>query len=213
MAAARPLREVFAHLAGDEAARHTDPAHLLRESGHGDLPETLVSEAVISFADTALLEVAEHLAPYGAAHSPVPAAEGDAAPDVDPPGWVEALATAPNLADLGGPDPSDALDLSDALDSSDALDPSDAAPGAAAQPAMSDDDAWYADVDFGVGGGTADPLDALDLTAYAAAEVGDVPVEAPEAAPVADHTGTDPVADDGPADDEPADDDIGTGLT
>jgi hypothetical protein len=201
MAAARPLREVFAELAGDEAARHTDPAQLLRDSGHGDLPEDLVSEAVISFADTAPVEVAEHLAPYVAANSAIPAIEADAATNIDPPGWVEALATAPDIADLDSPDPSDGLDLSEGLDDAPEL------PVAAAQPPSSGEHAPYADVGFGLGDGigTADPLDALDVTSYAEADVSDVSVGATEAAPfAADGTGNDSLWGDD-ADDEPAD--------
>src|SRR5688500_4344332 len=91
MATARPLRDVFADLAGDPDAHGVDPAELLREHGHADLPDALVAEAVTSFADTAPLEVAEHLAPYVMANSAVPGVAGE----VEPGGWLTALADAP----------------------------------------------------------------------------------------------------------------------
>lgn len=57
----QPLREVFGALAGAGA----DAAEqALDEAGHGDLPSGLVAEAVASYADTAPIEVAEHLAPF-----------------------------------------------------------------------------------------------------------------------------------------------------
>jgi len=95
MATARPLRDVFADVAGDEGARASDPAELLRTSGHGDLPDHLVAEAVTSYADTAPVEVAEHLSPYVMANSAVPGVETE----VDPSSWLEALATAPEPDD------------------------------------------------------------------------------------------------------------------
>ncbi|MEV0900024.1 hypothetical protein [Actinoplanes sp. NPDC049802] len=76
-----PLRDVFAGLAGPGR----DPGDFLRE-----LPEELVAEAVVSYADTAPAEVAEHLAPFVSAHSAV--GGHDQAGD---PGWLELLATAP----------------------------------------------------------------------------------------------------------------------
>jgi len=91
MATARPLRDVFADATGDEAARASDPAELLRASGHEDLPDTLVAEAVTSYADTAPVEVAEHLSQYVMANSAVPGV----GTEVDPSGWLEALTTAP----------------------------------------------------------------------------------------------------------------------
>jgi hypothetical protein len=65
---ARPLRDLLAGLAGEAA----DPAEALREGGHPDLPEALVAEAIVSYADTAPAEVAEHLAPFVIDHGPVP---------------------------------------------------------------------------------------------------------------------------------------------
>jgi hypothetical protein len=90
MASARPLRDVFADLAG---APSDDPGALLRDQGHPALPDDLIAEAVVSYADTAPVEVAEHLAPYVTTHSavgagPVPADE--AAAD-----WAGLLSTAP----------------------------------------------------------------------------------------------------------------------
>jgi hypothetical protein len=218
MASARPLRDVFADLAGDEAARHADPAQLLRDSGHPDLPEALVSEAVISFADTAPVEVAEHLAPYVAANSPVPAIEADDAPDMAASGWVEALVTAPDVADLDSPDPADGLDG--------AVAPSvtEAQPTTADEPGSFDDIDFGADLgadsgadlgaDFGsgTGGGDVDLLDGLAETSYAEGTVTDVPDVAVEAVRAADDTGDDSVWDED-AYDEPADHGEGPDLT
>lgn len=87
MDAARPLREVFADLTGNASG---DPGGLLR-----DLPAELVAEAVVSYADTALAEVAEHLAPFVSAHSVVgPHDAAGAEPD-----WRELLATVPAAAE------------------------------------------------------------------------------------------------------------------
>jgi hypothetical protein len=66
----RSLREVFASMSHGSA----DPAAALAEGGHGDLPGHLVTEAIISYADTAPVAVAEHLAPFVVAHSAVPSA-------------------------------------------------------------------------------------------------------------------------------------------
>ncbi|MEU7908852.1 hypothetical protein [Actinoplanes sp. NPDC049118] len=75
MAPARSLHEIIAGLTGD-AGTSGDLAAVLHAGGHPDLPEELLAEAVISFADTAPAEVAEHLAPFVMAHGPI--AEGDA---------------------------------------------------------------------------------------------------------------------------------------
>jgi hypothetical protein len=88
---ARPLRELLADLVGDAGARAAygaDPAGYLAEHGHADLPEPLVSEAVVSYADTAPVEVAEALAPYVAAHGPVPS---ESAESTD---WFDLLTSA-----------------------------------------------------------------------------------------------------------------------
>ncbi|HET6532972.1 MAG TPA: hypothetical protein VFH03_20475 [Actinoplanes sp.] len=92
MASARPLRDVFADLAGAPGAAD-DPAALLRDHGHPELPDDLVAEAVVSYADTAPVEVAEHLAPYVTAHSAVGA--DPAAGDETAVGWLDLLGTAP----------------------------------------------------------------------------------------------------------------------
>jgi hypothetical protein len=95
MASGRPLHELLADLTGDaDAARaHGDPEAYLAANGHPDLPPELVAEAVVSYADTAPVEVAEHLAPYVTTHSAVPT---DEPPAED---WFGLLTTAP-AADL-----------------------------------------------------------------------------------------------------------------
>jgi hypothetical protein len=110
MEPARPLRDVFADLVTDEDVRRAhaaDPEGFLQAQGHTELPEQLVSEAIVNYADTAPAEVAEHLAPFVMAHSPVPAVSPDG-PAADADG-LQLLATAPvelHLDDL----PDDAPD-------------------------------------------------------------------------------------------------------
>jgi hypothetical protein len=87
-----PLRDVFAGLAGNGG----DPGDFLR-----DLPADLVAEAVVSYADTAPLEVAEHLAPFVAGHSAV-GSEGDAGET-----WLDLLASAPVEEEASGLDDQD----------------------------------------------------------------------------------------------------------
>ena len=70
MEAGRSLRELFAELSRPGGG---DPADLLNAAGFGDVPESLVAEAIVSYAATAPLEVAEHLAPFAVAHGPLPA--------------------------------------------------------------------------------------------------------------------------------------------
>jgi len=112
MASARPLRDVFADLTGGGSVAG-DPDALLRDSGHPALPDHLVAEAVISYADTAPAEVAEHLAPYVTAHSAVGA---DETPGDEPPAdWLDLLGTAPDDAGLAD-EPADIDDLAPALD-------------------------------------------------------------------------------------------------
>jgi hypothetical protein len=145
MAQARPLRDVFADLIGDPSAAD-DPAALLRDQGHPGLPDHLVAEAVVSYADTAPVEVAEHLAPYVTTHSAVGA---DPVPgDEAPAGWLDLLGTAP---DVSGP-----ADIDDLAPVPGEFD--DAA-GLHAGPGL--------DLDFGTGAGPApafetdaDPVDA-----------------------------------------------------
>jgi hypothetical protein len=75
MEPARPLRDVFADLVTDEDVRRAhaaDPEGFLQAHGHTELPGQLVSEAIVNYADTAPAEIAEHLAPFVMAHSPVP---------------------------------------------------------------------------------------------------------------------------------------------
>jgi hypothetical protein len=150
MERARPLRDVFSDLVGTDSAGtdHAGPAEVLRASGHPDLPDTLVAEAVGSYADTAPIEVAEHLSPYVMAHSPVPQVD---APEADPAGWFDAVATAP-AADLGA-DPLGGLD--DLADVAHVAGPADAP--AAADPGH--------DLAFGHGSASgADPAGGLDPT-------------------------------------------------
>lgn len=99
MEPARRLRDVFAELAVDGAGR--EPDEVLRASGHAELPEPLVAEAVVSYADTAPHEVAEHLAPFVRATSAVPLPADQAA---TAPSWIGLLSTAPRI-DGGVPEP------------------------------------------------------------------------------------------------------------
>jgi hypothetical protein len=119
MDTARPLRDVFAELSRadlnqadlDQADLHTGPGtaeDVLRANGHADLPGGLVAEAVGNYADTAPIEVAQHLAPYVMAHSAVPLPD---LPEVGEASWVDLVATAPTGPDLIA-DPTDALDPS-----------------------------------------------------------------------------------------------------
>jgi hypothetical protein len=104
MADARPLHDVFTDLVGAPGAAG-DPAALLSDQGHAELPDDLVAEAVVSYADTAPVEVAEHLAPYVAAHSVIGPEPGDPAPG----DWAGLLGTAPDVGqdDLDEPVPAD----------------------------------------------------------------------------------------------------------
>jgi hypothetical protein len=178
MAAARPLKDVFAELTGDDAARADE---VLAASGHGDLPPGLVAEAVVNYADTAPVEVAEHLAPFVTANSAVPTldeVDGDA-------DWSVLLATAPAVeADLDA-------DLAPDVDAPGATDDvapgTDDAPGTGASgtDASGTDDASVDDVDFGVG---AEDASALDVAAGTDlpdgdASLDDAPVEHGPAAP------------------------------
>jgi hypothetical protein len=96
---ARPLRSVFADLAGEDGGdpATVGPAEVLGANGHADLSDGLVTEAVVNYADTAPFEVAEHLAPFVRANSSVPTGDTSAAPELD---WFGLLATAPRVADL-----------------------------------------------------------------------------------------------------------------
>lgn len=104
MESGRPLREAFAELLNDESARSayaTDPDGFLGAYGHGDLPGSLVAEAIVSFADSASPAVAEHLAPYVIAQSGA-AEPGEDAP-ADPGFGLDLLATAPAGLELDEP--------------------------------------------------------------------------------------------------------------
>ena len=112
---ARPLRDVFADLVSDETARAAhaaDPDGYLEAQGHPGLPGSLVSEAIVSYADTAPAEVAEHLAPFVLANGPVPVdpllvdplVDGDALPgEMGATEGLGLLATAPAETDLAEP--------------------------------------------------------------------------------------------------------------
>lgn len=159
MASARPLREVFADLVGVPSAT-ADPAALLSEHGHPGLPDDLIAEAVVSYAQTAPVEVAEQLAPFVTAHSAAGTGDDPAA------GWLDLLAGAPDVAD---DEPADLDDLTPAPDTLDPADLDDNATGP------------EAGLDFGTGAGevpviepgavdevSADDFletDAVDLTA------------------------------------------------
>ena len=138
MASARPLRDVFADLTGGGSTAG-DPASLLRDQGHPALPDHLVAEAVISYADTAPVEVAEHLAPYVTAHSVVGA---DVPGDEPPADWLDLLGTAP--ADAGPADePADIDDLGPLPDGFDGFDGFDDVADLGPDPGLG--------LDFGIG--------------------------------------------------------------
>jgi hypothetical protein len=90
MQPARPLRDVLTDLVGDGDA--AGPSEVLAAGGHSGLPDQLVAEAVGTFADTAPIEVAEHLSPYVMANSAVPLPD---APEVDAGSWLDAFSGAP----------------------------------------------------------------------------------------------------------------------
>jgi hypothetical protein len=92
MEPARSLREIFAALTDGSGS----PSEALHAAGHGDLPDSLVTEAIVNYADTAPVEIAEHLSPFVTAHSAVPGAGGEEswhAPDALH--GLQLLATAP----------------------------------------------------------------------------------------------------------------------
>jgi hypothetical protein len=91
MESVRSLRELFASLSGG-ATQGADPAAVLAAGGHGELPDHLVAEAIGSYADTAPVEVAEHLSGYVVAHS---AASGLSIPDWHPGDGLALLVSAP----------------------------------------------------------------------------------------------------------------------
>jgi hypothetical protein len=105
----RPLHEVF----GERANQLAEDRHAaLDEAGHPGLPDELLAEAVVSYADTAPAPVAEQLAPFVTAHTAERFGEpGGAGADLSH--GLELLAAAPAAtgtdlddADLpAGPDP------------------------------------------------------------------------------------------------------------
>ncbi|HEX2356925.1 MAG TPA: hypothetical protein VHI50_10760 [Micromonosporaceae bacterium] len=209
MATARPLRDVFGELAGgtasDEPAGEepagspgAEPAELLAAHGHADLPADLVAEAVVNFADTAPVEVAEHLAAFVRAHSGVP----DAGDTTDAGDWFELLTTVPAGA---GPEWAEVAEADPALEDPFDLDFGGGAPEQTAASALdpAEESLWPDDIGPTAPGGTAE-------------RVSDSAVEGEpdfiaESEPAAAQTHT------GPADagepDEPADDgDPGQGI-
>jgi hypothetical protein len=87
----RPLRDVL----GEQADRLAeDRQATLDEAGHPDLPDALVAEAVVSYADTAPYQVAEHLAPFVTAHGAVRLQESPGG-EADLSHGLHLLATAP----------------------------------------------------------------------------------------------------------------------
>lgn len=102
MAPARSLHEIFAGLSGDAAALDAAAA-VLDANGYADLPAELLAQAVVSYAETAPVEVAEHLAPFVMAHSQV---VGEAAVPDDLAAPLDLLASAPAV-------PADAAELDD----------------------------------------------------------------------------------------------------
>ena len=180
---ARPLRDLLADLVGDASARQAygaDPAGYLAAHGHPDLPEQLVAEAVVSYADTAPVEVAEALAPYVSGHGPVPVPEahGD---------WFELLTS----ADVADDDPfGEQFDVVET-------------PGEWTDPAELDFGAGAPSVDDGDHGAMAD--DAPDDTADDLPDDGQAPVTEPDW-PV-DAAPEPPIAGLPDEDDDPGDDD------
>jgi hypothetical protein len=101
MTGVRPLKDVFADLLGGDGGGRPDPGAALAAGGHPDLPPELVAEAVVSYADTAPVEVAEHLAPYVTQASGVPTVDPDsAAPEPDLRTLGDLLASAPTGPDV-----------------------------------------------------------------------------------------------------------------
>ena len=96
------------------------------------MPDALVAEAVVTYADTAPIEVAEHLSPLRAGAQRGAAASTTA---TEPPGWLDALSTAPTVV---GTDQIDAADI-DPGDSLDATPEGQAAATSAFAPTSTDD--------------------------------------------------------------------------
>jgi hypothetical protein len=125
MTTSRPLREVL----GEQAEQLSqDRQATLDEAGHPDLPEALVAEAVVSYADTAPHPVAEHLAPFVTAHHAARHGE-PAGPEAELSHGLHLLASAPTGAGLGTPGEADAAVAMDV--DLDQLAPEDSDPGPA----------------------------------------------------------------------------------
>ncbi|HEX6338519.1 MAG TPA: hypothetical protein VFZ85_16290 [Jiangellaceae bacterium] len=183
MTQGRPLHTVFTELLHDDVAREAyaaDPGGLLEPAGHGELPDDLLAEAIVSFADTAPPEIAEHLAPFVMAHSAVPLDDGE------PPAATTGLGL---LADA----PADAADRIGADDLDPVLDGTEAEadPVVEAAPVFVDAGPPLDDLDFG--GGAKD-------TAHPADELAGLPFDAPH--PV-EPPAVDPFDEIGPVEDLP----------
>lgn len=192
MTQGRPLHNVFTELLRDDVARQAyaaDPGGLLGPAGHGELPDDLLAEAIVSFADTAPPEIAEHLAPFVMAHSAVPL------DDNEPPAattGLELLAGAP--ADVA--DKSSVDDLDAVFDGTRAEN----------DPAYVDSGSPLGDLDFG--GGAKD-------SAHPADDLVGIPTDAPR--PVEDSTvdafdEIGPVEDLPPGDTAPEPDELDSGA-
>ncbi|MFY1696310.1 MULTISPECIES: hypothetical protein [unclassified Solwaraspora] len=164
MAPARSLHEIFAGLSGDAAALD-EAAAVLDANGYADLPAELLAQAVVSYAETAPVEVAEHLAPFVMAHSQV-VGEGAVPDDLAAP--LDLLASAPaapvDAAELDDLPEIDALAEPGAdLDAPDSVDGGDSVTGPGeivAGPA--DGSAGGLTVDGAFGHGEGAPVDRLD---------------------------------------------------
>jgi hypothetical protein len=95
------LRELFASMSHGGGA---DPATVLAQAGHGDLPGHLVTEAIINYADSAPVEVAEHLTPYVVANSAVPAPDGHSYPVTELDDGFSLLGSAPTTVETDAVD-------------------------------------------------------------------------------------------------------------
>lgn len=186
----RPLHQVFTALTGTEA--EPDPAALGPAARGFDLPDDLLTEAIISFADTAPAEVAAHLAPFVTAHSPIAAVDPIEPAELwDAAQGLELLAGAPTGFTLSEPYVPDQLDDLDDLDGLDGLDgvadPASAAGIGSATPEV---------LDLGFGYGDHQPA-AVDPLAPADDDAWDTVSADPW--PVTDHepTGVEPL--EGPA--------------
>jgi hypothetical protein len=219
MDSARPLREVFADLtgAGNAAGDAGDARELLGGQGHAGLPDELVAEAVVNFADTVPIEVAEHLAPFVTSHSAVGADEIAGVDEtVGDESWLDLLVTAPTDADADELDDVAPLDESDAdgatgpdTDSAFDLDVdfgAGADAGAGASTDAADDDAEWTPADGTTAMDDLDPSDLDDATTDATDAIDAIDaIDAEGADGVEDADGTDDLDED----DEPDIDDVG----